>query len=413
LKNKPLIIGVTGAFGSGKSTAADFFESRGFKKIILSSFLEEETVKRGFKKITRKILQDIGNEWRKKYGAGILARKAIALLKKEEVEKAVIDGIRNVGEIDEFRKHNRFPLLATIADRKVRFDRLAKLKRRESLTWELFTKLDRRDLGLGQKSTGLQVAACQALADVFIENNSDIEEFKNKLEKFLKMKKNIIIAIDGPVGSGKGTLALLLAKKLKALYVYTGGMYRALALNCLKNKIDIKKEEDVLKLLKNTSIDLKPEQSDTKVYLNNKEVSSEIFLPSVSSITPIIAAYPRIRKEMVARQKKLVEEQTSIIEGRDIASVVAPNADLKIYLTAQLNTRIKRRLDQLHTRGIKATFDGVKKEIEERDRRDFDRDTSPLMVVKDAVVIDTTFDTVEDTFAKVLEELKKRGLYGL
>lgn len=224
------------------------------------------------------------------------------------------------------------------------------------------------------------------------------------------MKKKIIIAIDGPVSSGKGTLALRLAKKLKALYIYTGGMYRALALNCLKNKIDIKKEEDVLKLLKNTSIDLKPEQLDTKVYLNNKEVSSEIFLPSVSSITPIIAAYPRIRKEMVARQKKLAEKQTSIIEGRDIASVVAPNADLKIYLTAQLNTRIKRRLNQLHTSGIKATFDEVKKEIKERDRRDSDREASPLMVVKDAVVIDTTDDTVEQTVEKVMKKLEERGL---
>ncbi len=184
--NKLFIIGITGAFGSGKSTAASFFESKGFKKIILSSFLEEEAEKRGFKKITRKILQDIGNELRKKYGASILAKKAIALLKKEEVEKAVIDGIRNVGEIDELRENNRFTLLSTIADRKIRFDRLIKLKRREILTWELFTKLDRRDLGLGQKSTGLQVAACQALADVFIENNSGIEEFKNKLTKFLK-----------------------------------------------------------------------------------------------------------------------------------------------------------------------------------------------------------------------------------
>lgn len=224
------------------------------------------------------------------------------------------------------------------------------------------------------------------------------------------MKKKIIIAIDGPVSSGKGTLALLLAKKLKALYIYTGGMYRALALNCLQNKIDIKREEDVLKLLKNTSIDLKPEQLDTKVYLNNKEVSSEIFLPSVSSITPIIAAYPRIRKEMVARQKKLAEEQTSIIEGRDISSVVAPNADLKIYLTAQLNTRIKRRLNQLHARGTKATFDEVKKEIEERDKRDSDRDASPLTVVKDAVVIDTTDDTVEQTVEKVMKKLEERGL---
>lgn len=186
MKSKPFIIGVTGAFGSGKSIAADFFESRGFKRIVLSSFLEEEAIKRGVAKITRKILQDIGNEWRKKYGVNILAIKAQAHLQKESIQRAVIDGIRNVGEIDELRKSKNFILLAIIADRKVRFDRLRKLKRREQLTWEIFTKLDRRDLGLGQKKTGLHVAECIALADYFIDNNNGVDEFKRKLDNFLK-----------------------------------------------------------------------------------------------------------------------------------------------------------------------------------------------------------------------------------
>lgn len=186
LKNNPTIIGITGAFGSGKSTAATFFELEGFKKIVLSSFLEEEAYKRGFNKITRKILQDIGNEWRKRYGIGILAKKAINVGSENTQAKLVIDGIRNVGEIDEFRKNKQFILIAVIADRKVRFERLSKLKRRESLTWELFQRLDRRDLGLGQRKTGLQVAQCIAMADVFIDNNGTKEEFMEKLENFLK-----------------------------------------------------------------------------------------------------------------------------------------------------------------------------------------------------------------------------------
>lgn len=184
--DKPLIIGITGAFGSGKSTASNLFEHRGFTKIILSLFLEEEAKKRGVKKITRKILQDIGNEWRKKYGKGILAKKAISLLQQKKIERVVIDGIRNVGEIDEFRKQENFSLLAIVADRRIRFERLKKLKRREDLTKSLFNKLDRRDLGLGQKETGLQVSKCIALADVFISNNSSISDFKNKLNNFLK-----------------------------------------------------------------------------------------------------------------------------------------------------------------------------------------------------------------------------------
>lgn len=186
MKNKSLVIGITGAFGSGKSTAADFFKSQEFKKIVLSSFLEEEAKKRGIKKITRKILQDIGNQWRKKYGSGILAKKAFKLLKKEGIKLAVIDGIRNAGEIDEFRKDQRFALLAIIVDRSVRFERLRQLKRRESLTWDLFTKLDRRDLGLGQRKTGLHVAECIALADYFIDNNNGVDEFKRKLDNFFK-----------------------------------------------------------------------------------------------------------------------------------------------------------------------------------------------------------------------------------
>lgn len=181
-----MTIGITGAFGSGKSTAAKFFESKGYRKISLAQeFLEPELRRRG-RKITRKILQDIGNEWRKKYGSGVLAARAVAVIRKSSIKNAVIDGIRNAGEILELRKQKKFILFAIIADRKIRFDRLKKLKRREKLTWELFTKLDKRDLGLGQRKTGLQVTACQALADVFIENNGKIDEFKNKLEKFLK-----------------------------------------------------------------------------------------------------------------------------------------------------------------------------------------------------------------------------------
>lgn len=186
MENKPLIIGITGAFGSGKSKASSFLEPWGFKKITLSSFLEEEAKKRGFKKITRKILQDIGNKFRKVYGRGILAKKALEFLKKEKISRAVIDGIRNIGEAEEFRKNNKFILIAIVADRAVRFERLKRLKRREDLTFSLFTKLDRRDLGLGQAKTGLHVAECIALSDIFIDNNCELGEFKEKLDRKIK-----------------------------------------------------------------------------------------------------------------------------------------------------------------------------------------------------------------------------------
>lgn len=179
-KNKPLLIGITGAFGSGKSTAAEFFQSKGFQKIILSLFLEEEAYRKGFRKITRKILQNIGNELREKSGREILAKKALEVLGNKN---GVIDGIRNLGEVEEFRKNKNFILVAVVSNRKIRFERLKKLKRREDLTWDLFTKLDTRDLGIGEEKTGLQTAICIALADVFIVNNRKIEDFKKKLNE--------------------------------------------------------------------------------------------------------------------------------------------------------------------------------------------------------------------------------------
>ncbi len=184
METNSLLIGITGGFGSGKSTAASFFESKGFKKIILSLFLEEEVKRRGFKKITRKILQDIGNEWRKKYGSGILAKKALEYL-GEANKNIAIDGIRNPGEIEVLRKNKNFIVLGVGAERKVRFERLKRHKRRESLTWELFERLDRRDLGLRQKKTGLKVAESIAMADIFIENNGTLEEFIEKLNSSL------------------------------------------------------------------------------------------------------------------------------------------------------------------------------------------------------------------------------------
>jgi len=222
--------------------------------------------------------------------------------------------------------------------------------------------------------------------------------------------KNFIIAIDGPVGSGKGTLATALAKKLNALYIYTGGMYRALALKCLRNNIDLENEGEVLKVLDDTEIKLGPTEYVTRVFLDGEDVSSEIFFLKVGQTVPIVAAHKEVRKEMVDRQKKLIEEGTVIIEGRDIATDVSPNADIKIYLTADLETRAKRRQAQYQKKGINMSLEQIVKEVEERDNRDIQRDASPLTVVKDAIIVDTTNDTIEQTVEKVEEKLREKGL---
>lgn len=182
---KPTVIGITGPFGSGKTTAASFFETKGFRKITLSSFLEEQ-LKLDSKKISRKNLQDLGNSWRDREGSGALAKKALEFVFQNNIEKAVIDGIRNLGEIDEFKKASKFTLLGVIADRNVRFERIKKLKNREELNRELFDQLDLRDLGITEDmETGLQVAKCLAVSDYFI-NSNDENEYQQRLEEFLK-----------------------------------------------------------------------------------------------------------------------------------------------------------------------------------------------------------------------------------
>lgn len=188
--DKPLIIRITGTFGSGKTTAANFLNSLGFTKISLVQFLEEDLESRGEKKITRRLLQDLGNQLREKYGAGILAQKALGLIKEQQIKKAVVEGFRNSLEISEFRKQNNFKLIGIVVNRKIRFDRLKKLKRREKLNWELFNKLDNRDLGIGEGKRGLQVAICLALSDIFIENNRGLDELKNKIQEAISEKIN-------------------------------------------------------------------------------------------------------------------------------------------------------------------------------------------------------------------------------
>lgn len=186
LENKPLIIGITGAFGSGKSEAASFLQSKGFRKISLVQFLEEELIKKGEKNITRRMLQDLGNQWRRRYGSGVLAKRTVAFIKDNKIKKAVVDGFRNISEIEEFQKLGNFTLVGLVVNRDIRFKRLKNLKKREHLTREIFEELDSRDLGIGEGISGLQVAICLALSDIFIENNGSLLSLKEKIQNAAK-----------------------------------------------------------------------------------------------------------------------------------------------------------------------------------------------------------------------------------
>jgi len=226
------------------------------------------------------------------------------------------------------------------------------------------------------------------------------------------MKKGFVIAIDGPVASGKGTLAILLAEKLNGFYLYTGAMYRSVALLCLEEGLDVNNEDSVKTVLTKANFEFK----NKKVYLNDVDVTEKIKEPDVAYNGSIVATYPSVRENLVRKQRqiaKLAIENGSVViaEGRDTGTIVFPSASIKIFLVANPRTRAKRRLEQYKEKGIEKNFEEVLKEINQRDKNDSERKISPLVPAKDAIQVDTSYDKIEDTFEKVISILKKKGLY--
>lgn len=227
------------------------------------------------------------------------------------------------------------------------------------------------------------------------------------------VKKNLQIAIDGPVAAGKGTIASLIAKKLGILYVYTGAMYRAVGYLAKINNIDYKDEEEILAILKRTKISLKPANKRgrfCRVFLNGKEVTDELFTQDASWAASVVATLPKIREELVSQQKKIAQHQSVIMEGRDITTKVLPNADLKIFMTATVLERAKRRFKQLRKEGVKINLKTVIEETKKRDYQDSHRQVDPLRVAPDALFLDTTRLTIKEVVTIVLEKLKEKGL---
>jgi dephospho-CoA kinase len=184
----PMVIGITGPFGSGKTTAANHLETKGYQRITLSSFLSEELKRRGIE-ATRANLQDLGNELREKGGPGALAVRALEMMKSAHIQRATIDGIRNLGEIEALREGSNFILLGVFADRDVRFSRIKQMPGREALTREEFDQLDYRDMGIADDiETGLQVAKCFAVSDYFVDSNKGGEDFIKRIDEIIEKK---------------------------------------------------------------------------------------------------------------------------------------------------------------------------------------------------------------------------------
>ena len=219
---------------------------------------------------------------------------------------------------------------------------------------------------------------------------------------------NYKIALDGPSGTGKSTTAKLLAKKLNYIYIDTGAMYRAVGLFCDKNKIDVNNEEKVKENLDKININLFYKDGVQEILLNDEIVSKEIRQNHISSYASIVSQYKDVREKLVSMQQKLAKENSVIMDGRDIGTIVLPDADLKIYLVASNEVRAERRFKELIEKGEKVTKKDILKELEERDYRDTHRKNSPLRKAINAIEVDNSNLTIEETVDKIYELFKEK-----
>ena len=220
--------------------------------------------------------------------------------------------------------------------------------------------------------------------------------------------KYISVAVDGPAGSGKSTITKMVAKDLGYNYVDTGAMYRALTYNFLKNNLTELNEVKINLLLNKVNFEVKFIDRVQYVFVNGEDVSEKIRTAEVSKFTSLFAKSPAVRKFLIDTQRTLAMSNNIIMDGRDIASVVLPNADVKIFLTASVEERARRRVLDFERQGVvDIDFDKVKADIAARDYQDENRDIAPLVKVDDAVLIDTTNLTIAEVVEKMTELIKK------
>ncbi len=219
----------------------------------------------------------------------------------------------------------------------------------------------------------------------------------------------MIITIDGPAGSGKSTIAKMLAKELGYTYIDTGAMYRAVALMVKRKGIDPDNPDAVVELMKKIQIDLKPAENGVQVFLNGEDVSKEIRTEEIGKIASKIARHSEVRKILVQMQRELgLKAKNVVIEGRDTGTVIFPDADIKFFFTASPEVRAERRFKELKEKGLDISYEEILKEIKERDHLDETRKDSPLRPAEDAIIIDTTGKSLSDVFQDVLKIIKDR-----
>lgn len=217
------------------------------------------------------------------------------------------------------------------------------------------------------------------------------------------------IAIDGPAGAGKSTVAKKVANELNYLYIDTGAMFRALTYEALRLNVDVNDGKQLSQLLKDLEIEFIPNENGQRVLVNDTDVTEEIRSQKVTNNVAAVAMHKEVRAEMLTRQRQLASKGSVVMDGRDIGTCVLRDAQLKIFLTASAEERARRRHQELIMKGIHTDINQLKKEIEERDKRDSEREIAPLKKAEDAIEIDSTHLTIDEVVQKILALVKERS----
>lgn len=229
-----------------------------------------------------------------------------------------------------------------------------------------------------------------------------------KLRPDISLKENpISVAIDGPAGSGKSTVATIIAKELSFTYLDTGAMFRAIAYYCLENNIDSNDFSKVSEKLNDINISLEFKAGIQQVYLNENNITEKIRTQEISKISSIIAKIPEVREKLLIMQRNIAKDKNIIMDGRDIGTNVLPNANVKIYLDADIEERAKRRCNEISLKGETFDYEKIVSEIKERDKEDKNREIAPLKKAKDAISINTTNMSIQEVTEEIIKIIKQ------
>ena len=210
------------------------------------------------------------------------------------------------------------------------------------------------------------------------------------------------VAIDGPAGAGKSTIAKLVAKEKGYIYVDTGAMYRALAVHCLEKGIAAEDTAGSIAAAREAEVSIRYEEGVQQVYLNGENISSRLRTEEVGNMASMTSPIPEVRERLLELQRSLARERDVIMDGRDIGTNILPDADVKVYLTASVETRAKRRFDELTEKGLTCDYEEIAKDIRERDERDMNRETAPLRQAEDAVLVDSSDMTIPEVVETIV-----------